>query len=107
MCIRVKKNYLTFKGDRFQCSIGRSGFSKNKREGDGFTPVGTFYIENIYYRADKIKNFDTKINTIKIHDKNTKTLVWSNSFWYSGLELQRTIDICLKNGVLQIQKLFS
>ena len=44
---------------------------------------------------------------IKIHDKNTKTLVWSNSFWYSGLELQRTINICLKNGVLQIQKLFS
>ena len=68
MCIRVKKNYLTFKDSKFQCSIGRSGFSQNKREGDGFTPVGTFYSENIYYRADKIKNFDTKINTIKIHE---------------------------------------
>ena len=54
MCIRVKKNYLTFKSDQFQCSIGRSGFSKNKMEGDGFTPVGTFFIEKIFYRADKI-----------------------------------------------------
>ena len=68
MCIRVKKNYLTFKSDQFQCSIGRSGFSKNKMEGDGFTPVGTFFIEKIFYRADKIKNLDTKINKIKIHE---------------------------------------
>ena len=68
MCIRVKKNYLTFRGDQFRCSIGRSGFSKNKIEGDGFTPVGTFYIERIYYRADKISNLDTKINKVKIHE---------------------------------------
>tara|TARA_B100001059_G_C17394000_1_gene360495 strand:+ start:11 stop:505 length:495 start_codon:yes stop_codon:yes gene_type:complete len=70
MCIRVKKNYLTFKGNRFQCAIGRSGFSKNKKEGDGFTPIGTFYIENIYYRCDKIKNLDTKINKIIIHESD-------------------------------------
>ncbi len=68
MCIRVKKNYLTFRGYQFQCSIGKSGFSKNKKEGDGFTPVGTFYIERVYYRADKISNLDTKINKVKIHE---------------------------------------
>ena len=70
MSIRVKKNYLTFRDYQFRCSIGKSGFSKNKKEGDGFTPVGTFFIENIYYRADKIKNLDTKINKIIINESD-------------------------------------
>ena len=70
MCIRVKKNYLTFRGSQYQCSIGKSGFSNEKKEGDGFTPAGTFYIENIYYRADKIKNLDTKINKIIIDESD-------------------------------------
>ena len=67
MSIRVKKNYITFKDKQFQCSIGKSGFSKNKREGDGCTPVGTFYIENVYYRADKIKSLETNINKVRIN----------------------------------------
>ena len=70
MSIRVKKNYLTFKDNKFQCSIGRSGFSENKKEGDGFTPVGTFYIDNIYYRADKIENLNTKIKKIIINESD-------------------------------------
>ena len=67
MSIRVKKNYITFKDKQFQCSIGKSGFSKNKKEGDGCTPVGTFFIENVYYRADKIKSLETNINKVKIN----------------------------------------
>ena len=67
MSIRVKKNYITFKDKQFQCSIGKSGFSKNKREGDGCTPVGTFYIENVYYRADKIKSLETNIDKVRIN----------------------------------------
>ena len=67
MSIRVKKNYLTFKEKKFKCIIGRSGFSKDKREGDGSTPVGSFNIENIYYRADKVNNFYTNISKITIH----------------------------------------
>ena len=70
MSVRVKKNYLTFKDNKFQCSIGRSGFSENKKEGDGFTPVGTFYIDNIYYRADKIENLNTKIKKIIINESD-------------------------------------
>ena len=70
MCIRVKKNYLTFRDHQFRCSVGKSGFSKNKKEGDGFTPVGTFFIENIYYRDDRINNLDTKINKIIISESD-------------------------------------
>jgi len=43
---------------------------------------------------------------LKMRDKNSGSLVWSNSYWYSGLELQRTIDICVRNGIVQIRKLF-
>jgi hypothetical protein len=43
---------------------------------------------------------------LKMIDKRSGDLVWSNSYWYSGLELQRTIDTCLKNSVIQINKLF-
>ena len=43
---------------------------------------------------------------LKMTDKNTGDLVWSNSFWYSGLEIQRTIESCVKTGVSQINKLF-
>ena len=43
---------------------------------------------------------------LKMTDKNTGDLVWSNSFWYSGLEIQRTIESCVKTGVSQIKKLF-
>ena len=43
---------------------------------------------------------------LRITDQNTGDLVWSNSYWYSGLEIQRTIESCVKTGVTQIKKLF-
>ena len=43
---------------------------------------------------------------LKLTDINTGTLVWSNSYWYSGLEMQRTIELCLKNLVYQLTKIF-
>ena len=43
---------------------------------------------------------------LKMIDKQSGNIVWSNSYWYSGLELQRTIDSCIKNSVKQINKLF-
>ena len=43
---------------------------------------------------------------LKLTDINTGNLVWSNSYWYSGLEMQRTIDFCLRNLVYQLAKIF-
>ena len=42
---------------------------------------------------------------IKLTDLSTGSLVWSHSYWYSGLEMQRTIELCLKNLVLHLYKL--
>lgn len=44
---------------------------------------------------------------LKIIDFNSGKLVWSNSYWYSGLEIQRTVELCVKNSVTQIDKIFN
>ena len=43
---------------------------------------------------------------LKMRDKDSGSLVWSNSYWYSGLELHRTTEVCIRNGVNQVRKLF-
>ena len=39
-----RHSYLDLGAWRFRCSIGRSGVTRDKREGDGKTPVGRFAI---------------------------------------------------------------
>ncbi|MGF7158578.1 L,D-peptidoglycan transpeptidase YkuD (ErfK/YbiS/YcfS/YnhG family) [Rhodoligotrophos appendicifer] len=38
----------------FPCAIGRSGIRRRKREGDGATPIGSWPIRRVLYRADKL-----------------------------------------------------
>lgn len=40
-------------GRRFPCSIGRSGISDTKVEGDGVTPAGVWHLLGGRYRADR------------------------------------------------------
>lgn len=42
-----------FKGRCFTCSLGVTGVSNAKREGDGATPSGIFRLEGLFYRADR------------------------------------------------------
>lgn len=45
-----------FAGTRkYFCTLGRSGISHEKSEGDGKTPVGTYPLRAVYYRADRIE----------------------------------------------------
>ena len=44
---------------------------------------------------------------LKMTDYNSGKLVWSNSYWYSGLEIQRTNELCVKNSTIQIDKIFN
>ena len=60
------KHSLTIDDFNFKCCIGKNGISKKKRESDKKTPVGTFQIENLYYRPDRIKKPYTKLKCIKI-----------------------------------------
>lgn len=43
-----------FQNRRFASSIGRGGFSANKREGDGATPIGVHRIVGMLFRPDRI-----------------------------------------------------
>jgi L,D-peptidoglycan transpeptidase YkuD (ErfK/YbiS/YcfS/YnhG family) len=37
----------------FTCAHGKGGFSNDKREGDGATPLGIFPLRQLLYRADR------------------------------------------------------
>ena len=65
MTIIIKnKETLLFDDFKFKCSVGKKGFSKNKKEGDYTTPRGIFELGNIYYRSDRIQKPQTKLKTI-------------------------------------------
>ena len=67
MTIIIKnKETLLFNDFQFKCSIGKNGFSKNKKEGDYTTPKGIFRLGNVYYRADRVQKPLTKLKVIKI-----------------------------------------
>tara|TARA_B100000035_G_C20955488_1_gene533994 strand:+ start:434 stop:928 length:495 start_codon:yes stop_codon:yes gene_type:complete len=74
------KNKHTLKIDDFifRCCIGKEGTTFFKKEGDKKTPKGTFKIENLYFREDRLKKPQTKLKCVKI--KNC--MGWSNDSRY-------------------------
>ena len=69
MNIIIKKNYLLYKGYKLKCSIGKSGLTNSKKEGDLATPKGLFKLGLLYYRKDRIKSKKSIIKK-KIIKKN-------------------------------------
>ena len=45
---------VRFRGQIYPCVIGRGGLRRNKREGDGGTPLGAHLIVDLYYRPDRL-----------------------------------------------------
>ena len=45
---------LRFSGRHFPCTVGHSGISRNKCEGDGATPAGSHRITGCLYRPDRM-----------------------------------------------------
>ena len=64
--ILKNKHTLKIKEFYFKCCIGNGGLSKKKIEGDKKTPVGTFEIEKLYYRKDRINLPKTKLQCVQI-----------------------------------------
>ena len=61
MNIKIKNHLLLYKGYKLKCSIGKSGITSLKKEGDLATPKGTFSLGLLYYRKDRIKRIQSKI----------------------------------------------
>jgi len=67
MTIFVKnKHTLQIDEFKFQCSIGKNGTTKDKKEGDKKTPKGSFEIENLYFRKDRKEKPSTLLKCIEI-----------------------------------------
>jgi L,D-peptidoglycan transpeptidase YkuD (ErfK/YbiS/YcfS/YnhG family) len=61
-----KSGYLEYKDLKFRCALGKAGVKRKKVEGDNITPIGTFKINNVYYRKDRLKKIFSKFKLIEI-----------------------------------------
>jgi L,D-peptidoglycan transpeptidase YkuD (ErfK/YbiS/YcfS/YnhG family) len=53
--------FATWRGVRFRCALGRGGVRRDKIEGDGATPAGSWTMRRLLYRADRIARPDTAL----------------------------------------------
>ena len=74
MNIKIKNHLLFCKGYKLKCSIGKSGITSSKKEGDLATPKGIFKLGVLYYRKDRINLPKCKLDK-KIIKKN---MGWCN-----------------------------
>tara|TARA_B100000035_G_C20895540_1_gene506995 strand:- start:358 stop:852 length:495 start_codon:yes stop_codon:yes gene_type:complete len=79
MTIFIKnKHTLQIDEFKFRCCIGKKGTTINKKEGDKKTPKGTFEIENLYFRKNRVKKPSTSLKCIEIKDE----MGWSDDVNY-------------------------
>ena len=93
MLIKLKnKDTLVVDDFSFKCSIGKNGLKRNKKEGDRATPIGTYTIGEVYYRADRNQRPLTKIRTKVI----TKTMSWcddsKSQFYNKEIKVNKKIS---------------
>ena len=73
-----KKYFLKVGKNFFRCQIGKEGLKSaaKKVEGDNTTPTGKWYLENLFYRSDRVlmPKFKKK-NVLKIN-RITKYCAW-------------------------------
>ena len=80
MHIIIKKHFLLYKGYKLKCSIGKSGLTFSKKEGDLATPKGLFKLGSLYYRKDRIKSFKSKIK---------KSIIKKNMGWCDDIRSKK------------------
>ena len=79
MPILVKnKHTLLIDEFKFRCCIGKKSTTINKKEGDKKTPKGTFEIENLYFRKDRIKKPETSLKCVEIK----KNMGWCDDIYH-------------------------
>ena len=99
MIIYLKnKHTLQMDDFMFKCSIGKNGLTKNKIEGDKKTPKGKFKIGDLFFRKDRIKKPNTKLNCVEIK---------KNMGWCDDINNKRNYNKLIQiNKNLHHEKLF-
>ena len=89
MTIYLKNKYRLQVDDfTFKCCIGKGGISKEKKEGDKKTPFGSYHIEHLYFRKDKI------IKPFAVHRELNENKI-QNFYQSNTLYLKLTINTIL------------
>ena len=98
MIIHVKnKDTLLFDDFIFKCCIGKKGFTNKKIEGDKKTPLGKYSLGPLFYRKDRNKKPETKLNIIEIK----KNMGWCDDV--NNKEYNKLINI---NKKIKCEKIF-
>ena len=119
MIIRIKnKDTLIIEEFMFKCSIGKNGTTKNKIEGDFYTPIGKFEIGKLYWRPDRVSLPKNRLICKKIK----KNMAWCNDikskFYNKEIKINKKIKyeklyrhdhkydlfILIKYNFLKVQK---
>ena len=82
MNIKIKKHLLLYKGYKLKCSIGKSGITDFKKEGDLATPKGVFELGLLYYRKDRNKSLKSKLK---------KRVIKKNMGWCDDIKSKKYI----------------
>lgn len=63
----IIRNHQAFIED-YSCPVffGKNGFTTDKKEGDLKTPIGTFHLGPLYYRADRLSTPKTQLKCLEI-----------------------------------------
>jgi len=77
--------------------VGKNGLTRFKKEGDFKTPKGTFKIEHLYFRKDRIQKPLTKLNCIEIK---------KNMGWCDDLKNKKYNKLIKINNNFSHEKLF-
>ena len=62
--------FLVFQGKNYRCVLGKNGVTKNKQEGDGATPLGSFRLREVLYRPDRLKEPKTNLPISALHPED-------------------------------------
>jgi L,D-peptidoglycan transpeptidase YkuD (ErfK/YbiS/YcfS/YnhG family) len=57
---------LHWRAVNYRATLGRGGVRIGKREGDACTPAGCFRLRRVYYRADRVAQPATGLETVQI-----------------------------------------
>jgi L,D-peptidoglycan transpeptidase YkuD (ErfK/YbiS/YcfS/YnhG family) len=52
--VNCEAKTLRFQDMIFDCAIGKNGYTSQKQEGDGKTPLGTFALRQLFWRSDRL-----------------------------------------------------
>ena len=98
--IIILKNKDTLHVDdfTFKCSIGKKGLTSKKIEGDKKTPKGIFKLDKLYYRKDRHKKPNTKLQC---------TSIKNNMGWCNDIKNPKNYNkLITKNKKLRYETIF-